>query len=329
MGAPARTVVLGGAGSSAAFAAAVSLRRHWADRVRILTMDIHPAHLVAASELADVHVVAPLADAPGFPAFLEATLRDFSASVYLPIIPQEVCVGATLAASWQGDRSVFAMLPSLAAARACSDKWRLYEELCRLGIPTPRTWLGAAQVPLAMDAMIVKPRAGYGSRGVREIPAESLVRSAESMNDDVIQERCSGPEVSIDVLRAPDGSGSRVLCRERLEVRAGVCTKSRVFEDPELGSLALAVCDGLGLGVLSCIQCMRAGGRWAVTDVNPRPGAGTAMSGAAGNDFFGAAFASIWAEPWRPFMGTLASSAFVTRQFQEVLMRPRALSEFK
>ena len=107
MGAPARTVVLGGAGSSAAFAAAVSLRRHWADRVRILTMDIYPAHLVAASELADVHVVAPLADAPGFPAFLEATLRDFSASVYLPIIPQEVCVGATLAASWRSASSRF------------------------------------------------------------------------------------------------------------------------------------------------------------------------------------------------------------------------------
>jgi carbamoylphosphate synthase large subunit len=327
MGAPARTVVLGGAGSSAAFAAAASLRRRWADQVRIITMDTHPAHLVAASELADVHVEAPLAAAPEFPAFLENALRDSGASAYLPIIPREVCVGAMLAAQWRGDRSIFALLPSLAAARACADKWLLHEELCRLGIPTPRTWLGTAKVPQAMGAVIVKPRAGYGSRGVRETSANDLVQAAGVTDEDVIQERCSGPEVSVDVLRAPDGSGSRALCRERLEVRAGVCTKCRVFEDPELGSLAVAACEGLGLGVLSCIQCMRAGGRWVVTDVNPRPGAGTAMSGVTGNDFFGAAFAAVWGQPWRPIMRSLGESAFVTRQFKEILMRPRPLQE--
>jgi carbamoylphosphate synthase large subunit len=317
----ARTVLLGAAGSAAAFSAACSLRRAWGSGVRIVTMDIHQRHLVAASTLADVHVVAPPVSDPRFAAFLHAVIVGYGASTYVPILPGEVCAGAALAGQDAVDRGVFVLLPRRRAAELCADKLELHHELARQGMPTPRTWSGRETPPVDVAFLFQKARFGHGSQGARALRREELDATCGGVDvpELVIQERCEGPEVSVDVLRDPGGEGARVLCRERLAVRDGVCVKCRLFEDAELEALCLRVGSALGLGVLSCIQVMRRQGQWVVTDVNPRPGAGTSMAVPTGNDFLAASFAAAWGEPWHGFFQTLARDAYVVRQHAEVL----------
>lgn len=109
------------------------------------------------------------------------------------------------------------------------------------------------------------------------------------------------------------------MCRERLEVKAGVSVKARVFDDPELSALAQKLGEELGLTGTFCFQVMRApdAGGWAITDVNPRPGAGTRMTVAAGVDVLAAMMADAWGEDPGVFLGPLAGERFVTRQYTE------------
>jgi carbamoylphosphate synthase large subunit len=317
----ARTVLLGAAGSAAAFAAACSLRRTWGSGVRIITMDIHPRHLVAASTLSDVHVVAPPVSEHGFAAFLRAAIAEHQVSTYVPILPGEVCAGTALAAEDAVDPTVFALLPCRRAADLCADKLRLHHELARRGIPTPRTWSGC-ETPAADGAPLFrKARFGHGSHGARAVRPGELDAPTGGGNEPeaVIQEHCEGPEVSVDVFRDPHGDGARVLCRERLSVRDGVCVKCRLFEDADLQDLCLHLASALGLGVLSCIQVMRLRGQWVVTDVNPRPGAGTSMGVPTGNDFLAASFAAAWGEPWGGSFRILTRDAHVVRQHAHLL----------
>ena len=65
---------------------------------------------------------------------------------------------------------------------------------------------------------------------------------------------------------------------------------------------------------------MKYKGEWAVTDVNARLGAGTAMSYAAGMDFFSGMFAILWDEDPSEYFRLLGKETFITRQYNDFLM---------
>jgi hypothetical protein len=67
---------------------------------------------------------------------------------------------------------------------------------------------------------------------------------------------------------------------------------------------------------------MRGRDGWLVTDLNLRPGAGTAMSAAAGVDLLAAMAACRWAEPVEPYIASPLpeGGVHVTRQYAEYLM---------
>jgi predicted ATP-grasp superfamily ATP-dependent carboligase len=132
----------------------------------------------------------------------------------------------------------------------------------------------------------------------------------------------SRPEITIDAFRAADGAFFRCACRERVEVKAGVCTKARVHDDPELLALARAIADRLPLRGTFCVQVMRdAAGAWRVTDINARPGAGTRLSAAVGLDFLCATLVDAWGGDARPLLPPLGRERWVVRAYVEYVMR--------
>jgi predicted ATP-grasp superfamily ATP-dependent carboligase len=138
----------------------------------------------------------------------------------------------------------------------------------------------------------------------------------------VVQACCVAPEVTIDAFAGRDCFAA--VCRERLEVRAGVATKARVFADAVLTDLAREVARATGLTGAFCFQVMRdpATGGWRVTDVNPRPGGATRMSVAAGVDIHSAMLAEAWGEDPRPFLPVLTGDRWVTRGYVERVATP-------
>jgi carbamoylphosphate synthase large subunit len=311
--------LIGSAGTGTAFAAAMALRRRWPDRVRLVAMDMNPGHLVTSALLADAFEQVPASSDTEFAAALVDILRRHHIDTYLPLIDLEILRAAELREKGLLPHGLVTLAPSAASARACLDKLETASIVQSAGIAVPLT--APATQPFASKQYFLKPRRGFGSRGAGIVARDELdLRAAPRAEDWVVQEICPGPEMTVDVSRAPSRQLLRVVCRDRLEVKAGVCTKARVFDDAAHAAVAERIGRTLGLAGGYCFQMMNSSRGWLVTDVNARLGAGTALSVAAGVDFFAATFANAWGLDASQFLPPLPGECFVTRQYAEFLM---------
>ena len=310
---------IGAAGTATGYGIARCLRTHWGDGVRIVTADIHPAHLIAASELADAHVVVPpIAAGDRFSTALGEALREHAVDTYVPLLTREIELAPELAETLD----VGLLGPGASVGRLCADKLTAAAWMEEHGIPVPPTTL-ARDASWWREGVVVKPRTGQGSQGVESIESESELGRAHRRGEEAVaQRRCGPPEVTVDAFASSDGSLFRAVCRERIEVKAGVCTKARLFADPELEGIVGRIARELPHAGVLCVQVMRGPDGWEVTDLNPRPGAATPMSALAGVDVTAAALADLWGEPAEPFLGRLEGEPFVVRHYEELLRYP-------
>lgn len=319
--APSHVVWLGAAGTMTAHGIARRVRANWGDTVAIVAADINPPVLVAASELADAcEQVPPVADRDAFTAALRAGVRRHRADTYVPLLVEEIAVASELRDAGALD-GVAVLAPATASARLCTDKLALAGRLAAAGLATPPT-VPAGEARWWPEGTIVKPRSGEGSKGLEVVEAPAALDAARRRGDGAVaQRRCRGPEVSVDAFRSRDGKAWAAVCRERLEVRAGVCTKARLHRDAPLEALVRGVAGALELTGALCVQAMRGPDGWEVTDVNPRYGGASAMSAAVGVDTAGAALADLWGEdPW-PYLEDFAGEAYVVRSYEESVRR--------
>jgi carbamoylphosphate synthase large subunit len=315
------TVLIGAAGTTTAFGIVRSLRSHWPGSVRILAADTNQRRLVASAALADDFLQSPPVGDPGYAAWLEQAIAASGADLYVPLLDADVVAAAALA---EGGRTAGARVaaPSLDSAGICCDKLATYEWLRDRGLPACETWEPAA-APRRSEGLVAKSRRGQGSVGFRELHGLEELEALGADEDVVVQPSCGPPEVTIDAFLSGDGEIFRAVCRERLEVKAGVSTKARVFESDELAEVAEAIARGLGLVGGSCVQVMGgADGEWRVTDVNARPGAGTPLSTAAGVDVLGAACAELLGRcfDYERALARLPHEVLVVRQLHEYVV---------
>jgi carbamoylphosphate synthase large subunit len=314
-----RVVLLGSAGTGAAFGAASALRRVWSQSVKIVAMDINPRHLVTTSLLAGAFEQVPLSVSPEFSTSLLRILKLHSVDTYMPIFPEELVLASEMREDSRIPATIAVMAPPPPTSVACADKWELSKLLLAHGIPTPQTALASA--PFGLKEYFVKPRNGMGSRSALRVNASELAEYIGKRSGEwVVQEICEKPEVTVDAFYDPVTDNDRAICRERIEARSGVSTKCRLFTDETLKGFAKRIAAVLNLKGSFCFQVMQGANGWVVTDVNPRPGAATAMCVAAGNDFFAASFALYWGEDSQRFFSPLEGELFVTRQYSEFLM---------
>lgn len=313
------TVLLGAAGSATAFAAACSLRRHWSRDVRIVAMDTNPRYLVTTSILSDAFEQVPLSAAREFPNAVAHIVDRYGVDTYLPLMPGEIETAANLREHGVFSARIALLAPPMRGSALCADKWSLVQALRAQGIPVPRTAL--ASEPFPAEQYFLKPRLGVGSRDTKVVGASDLRAAMEDRAEDwIVQEICAPAEITVDAFRCASTGFSKSICRERVEVKSGVATKCRLFEDPRLHEYAVDIAELLEHEGSFCFQVMRSQSRWVVTDVNPRPGGGSAMCTVTGNDFFAATFARAWGESFEPLFATLSGEVYVTRQYAEFAM---------
>jgi predicted ATP-grasp superfamily ATP-dependent carboligase len=307
-----KTVLIGCAGSGTGFAATSALRRTWKQDVRIVCMDTKPPHLVTAALLADVYqIVRPVSDNLHRDELVQHIIRN-QVTVYLPLVPEEIIMAASLKSSSLLPPELRILAPSETCAIKVSDKWQAAELLQDAGLPTPKTYLSSTTRPVSGD-LIAKPRFGFGSKGVR------IIKQCDQPGgeEEIFQEICSGPELTVDAFRDPGGDMTWTVCRERIETKAGVSTKCRLFRDSELDNLAARLGKAAGLVGSFCFQVMRGEGGWMIIDVNPRPGAATSMCLTTGNDFFSATFALAFGEEYDRHFNDFSGECYVTRQYAD------------
>lgn len=313
-------VLIGAAGTGTCFGSVTALRRTWGNEIAIVTMDINPRHLVTASLLSDQYVqVAPTVLAEFADQVLEI-MRRHDIDTYLPLLPLEIAIAAQLKESGKMGKATQLLTPSLFAAAACSNKLVLCELLEKNHIPVPR--YSAVPPSFAADYYFVKPKDGVGSKEARQVSAEELdYFPPEEQANLIAQEICALPEVTVDCFFDKRKDVAHAICRERVEVKTGVATKCRLFGDILLTQCARQIAQALDLSGTFCFQVMKnSSDDWVVTDVNPRPGAGTAMCWTTGNDFISAGFAYCWGEDTERFFQTMTNEVYVTRQYTDFLM---------
>ncbi|HLH13172.1 MAG TPA: ATP-grasp domain-containing protein [Solirubrobacteraceae bacterium] len=320
---PPPRVLLGTAGTGTTWGIAVSLRERWGERVHVVGTDMLPAHLVASSALMDRFARMPaVADEQRFTARLLQLIEREGIDTYVPTFDREIVLAAALREQGRME-GVRVLAPPLWSAQTCLDKRAMSAWLEREGIAAPRT-LAFRPQEWCERGIVVKPRTGVGSVGVerlREREAWEAWCGREGLREWIAQELVQGVEVTLDCFRSGDGTVGRVVCRERVEVKSGVCTKARVFEDGELAQLGLSIGEGLALSGAYCLQAMRCERRgWLVTDVNPRPGAGTRLSAALGVQLHAAMFADAWGLSSAGLLPRLARERWVARQYREIVL---------
>jgi carbamoylphosphate synthase large subunit len=307
-----KTVLIGCAGTGTGFAAVSALRRTWKHDVNIVCTDINPPHLVTAALLADIFEVARPVSDESYRDELVRIIKAHHVTVYLPLLPEEIIIAASIKGSALVPPYLRILAPSEASAIKASDKWQTAQLLLGAGLPTPLTYLASA-VEVASHELIAKPRFGYGSRGVRIVPPGHQPEG----DQEIFQEVCSGPEVTIDAFSDPARGFTWSVCRERIETKAGVSTKCRLYRDHELNELAGRLARAADLVGSFCFQVMRRHGAWMIIDVNPRPGAATSMCLTTGNDFFSATFALAFGENYERHFNDFRDECYVTRQYTD------------
>lgn len=313
-----KRVLIGAAGTGTAFGAIAALRRVWSEHVYIVAMDVNPRHLVTASLLANHFEQVPAVASAQFLDVLAKIIRTHNLNTYMPLLPTEIALVAKLKAQNHLPATVSVLTPSPISSAICADKLELTRCLSSTGIAVPHTAI--ASNPFPADNYFIKPRKATGSRGASKISSAQLHNVSGNEADEwIVQEICSGPEITVDAFYSPEQEFLHAVCRERIEVKAGVSTKARLFMNAELEKLAARLADALQLTGSFCFQVMRGASNWVVTDVNPRPGAGTAMCLLTRNDFFAATFAYLWEEDPRVFFCPINGDVFVTRQYAEFL----------
>ncbi|HEY2556855.1 MAG TPA: ATP-grasp domain-containing protein [Diaminobutyricibacter sp.] len=166
--------------------------------------------------------------------------------------------------------------PSLETLAVCLDKYLLAERCsASVTVPTTRLLNGEGRDHDWSFPVIVKPRSGAGSRGVRLVEDRAALEALGDDESNIIQEHLPGDEFSVDVLAGLDGSVIAAVPRSRERVDSGVSIAGRTVRRAELSDTAAAVARAIGLSGVANVQLRySSSGVPALLEVNPRfPGA--------------------------------------------------------
>lgn len=157
-----------------------------------------------------------------------------------------------------------------------ADKKSMNELMSKYGIPVP---IAYAKKDKNIVSYFAKPIHGVASVGAMKISEDSF----DKFHRDgyLIQEVCSGPEITVQCFKFKEYF--RCICRERIQTKAGVCTKTRIFYDLELSNISKRFSECIKTPILFNLQFMKnRNNQWVITDVNLRMAGGGYLTQAVG-----------------------------------------------
>jgi len=254
----------------------------------VLASDLCPPWSPACQE-ADASFEVPRCTIPDFIETLHAICARWEVDLVIPTIDPELDVLCRNVDSFRaiGTEVVIASPVVVGLAR---DKLRTAEFLSANGIPVPRT---AVPEDVALHAgdwpwpVLLKPRAGSSSIGVRRLDDPSAMPAPDSLDSYVVQELLKGDEYTVNLFFDRGGALRSVVPHRRHEVRAGEVSKGVTARHEALEAI------GWSLGRLLpdargplCYQAIvDRDGRAAVFEINARFGGGYPLAHHAGAPF--------------------------------------------
>lgn len=190
--------------------------RKYAPDAHIIGVDINPYGYTAGSQLTDAFYRVPLGTAPEYEAEVRALITGEDIDVLWPVNDVEI----RRVADWDLEESCRCIIASPELIDLVQDKKLATERVAALGLAVPEEVYTGYDGPV-----IIRDRNGVGSKGIRFL---SDLHDEKIPADAFAQRRISGTEYTVDTLCDPEGQPLYIIPRSRLEVKAGIATKTRI-----------------------------------------------------------------------------------------------------
>lgn len=164
----------------------------------------------------------------------------------------------------------------------CFDKYRMFEMLQKMQIPTAKCYADKEAFYRAQDAgeisypVFVKPVRGSASIHINKVGSKEEIEVLFALYDDLmIQEYMDGQEYGADVyVDMLSGKCTDIFVKKKIKMRAGETDKSVSFKDEKLFALIRDFAEKCGFRGMIDIDIFEIGGAYYISEVNPRFGGG-------------------------------------------------------
>lgn len=164
----------------------------------------------------------------------------------------------------------------------CLNKYKMYELLGRMRIPTGRCYLDKEQFYQAVEAgeisypVFVKPVCGSASLHINKVEGRKEIEVLYDLYDDLmIQEYMDGQEYGADVyIDLISGKCTSIFVKKKIRMRAGETDKSVSVKDGKLFEMIRKFVEECGFRGMIDIDIFEINGVYYISEVNPRFGGG-------------------------------------------------------
>jgi carbamoyl-phosphate synthase large subunit len=155
----------------------------------------------------------------------------------------------------------------------CNDKYLFYERFREYGFSPRYVVTGSRKEleSLGSGKILMKPRIGRGSRGIRIFGRIEDVPDEDISKNNVFCEYLPGYEYTSDVLCDLEGNPLVIIPRKRLEVKRGVCVRGRLERNERIIGNIRKMCEVLKFtGPINIQFKLDSGGEPRLVEANPR-----------------------------------------------------------
>ena len=165
---------------------------------------------------------------------------------------------------------------------ACFDKYKMYQMLCTMQIPTGKCFIEKEAFYQAVEAgeitypVFIKPVKGSASININKVNSKEEVELLFTLYDDLmIQEYMDGQEYGADVyIDMLSGKCTSIFVKKKVKMRAGETDKSVSFKDEKLFTILRDFVERCGFRGMIDIDIFDINGTYYISEVNPRFGGG-------------------------------------------------------
>jgi carbamoyl-phosphate synthase large subunit len=280
-----------------------------------IATDANP--LAPALYHADRHELVPRIEDDDYVPALRALVDEHDVRLIVPLTDLD----QALLARSRDELGALVLLPNAEVVERLADKYLTHVLLGERGIPSPPTWLSDEVPTDAAFPLLVKARAGFGSRHIYRAGdrAELEFFLRYTPVDSIVQACLAGEEFSIDVFCDLESRCLNAIPRTMIESKGGESIKGMTIKDESLIEFGRLVSETLGLVGPANVQCFREpDGTHLVTDINPRFGGGFPLPLAAGGRYPELALALARGERPEPRLGDFREGIVMTRFFADL-----------
>ncbi len=272
--------------------------------------------LAPALYKADAAFRLPNVDAETYVPHLLDLVRKHRIGLIVPTIDPELAVLAEHQGAFS-EVGCVALTSSSAFVDLSGDKWLTCQAFTAQGIDTPKSWLpGTLDEGALPPELFVKPRDGSASRDIYSATPATLSVVLPRVPNAIVQEKLSGPEITIDALLDFEGEPLHYVPRRRIRTLAGESIQGVTLAADELrdwlGALLRAV-SRLGARGPITLQAFLTPRGPVLIEVNPRFGGGFPLAHEAGGHYPEWLMATLSGERVEPRLGQYQVGLYMTR----------------